>query len=292
VAGTTRRGTPAACYRAAVKIAVVIPALDEAEEIEGAMASVSAGMDPGEAGAEAGPKREPERERRGVSKNEPGTESPKERGEESEPGVATGLAGEPIEVELLVVDGGSRDGTLERARAAGARVIETAPGRARQLRAGVDASKGEVVLFLHADTRLPPGWRQALGSALEDPGVSGGAFGLRFDERRLSIRLLEWGARLRAEWLGLPYGDQAIFVRRRLLDRIGGVPEAPVMEDLDLVQAIRAQGTLALLPLCVTTSARRYLERGVWGTTMRHNMALIAWWLGLDRSRVARWMSR
>jgi len=122
--------------------------------------------------------------------------------------------------------------------------------------------------------------------------VAGGAFRLRYDEQRVSLRLLEWAVRLRSEWLGLPYGDQALFVRRSVLDRIGGVPEAPVMEDLDLVRAIRAEGRLAVLPLSATTSARRHLEGGVWRTASRHTLALVAWRLGVDRARVARWLGR
>jgi rSAM/selenodomain-associated transferase 2 len=190
------------------------------------------------------------------------------------------------------VDGGSRDGTVQRAGAAGGRVIQAKRGRARQLQAGVDASRGEVVLFLHADTRLPSGWGNAVCEALEDPAVSGGAFGLRFHEREISIRLVEWTARLRGAWLALPYGDQALFVRRSVLERIGGIPDVPVMEDLDLVKAIKQEGRLKLLPLDATTSARRYLEHGAVSTVARHSMALAAWRLGLDRARIVRWLDR
>ena len=94
--------------------------------------------------------------------------------------------------EIVLVDGGSLDRTADRARAAGARVIETQRGRARQLEAGWRATGAEVVLFLHADTRLPLGWADAVRAALADPSVAGGAFQLRFDERTLGLRIVEW----------------------------------------------------------------------------------------------------
>lgn len=226
-----------ACYRRPVKLAVVIPALDEAEWIAGAVVSAVAEC-----------------------------------------------------ADVVVVDGGSRDGTPDRAAAAGARIVASAPGRARQLQAGVGASEGDVLLFLHADTRLAPGFAAGVGRALRDPAVVGGAFRLRFDPSTPSLCVVEWGARLRVALFGLPYGDQALFVRRSTLDEIGGVPQAPIMEDLDLVVAMRRRGRLAILPLPAVTSARRYIADGVWRTMALHWLAAGAWTLGVDRERIARWV--
>jgi rSAM/selenodomain-associated transferase 2 len=228
---------PGPCYRRTVKIAVVIPALDEVQHITGAIASAKA------------------------------------------PGV-----------EVVVVDGGSRDGTAERARAVGARVMGGAPGRARQLQRGVEASSSEVVLLLHADSRLPSGWAEAVERLLRNSGVVGGAFRLCFDEPGAAMRLLEWGVRLRVALFGLPYGDQAIFVRRSVLEDIGGVPDVPFMEDLDLVKAVRARGRLVVLPLPVETSARRYRQAGVLRTVVLHLIATAAWGAGVDRLRILRWV--
>lgn len=194
--------------------------------------------------------------------------------------------------EVIVVDGGSADGTPERAAAAGAVVLHSSPGRALQLGVGAGAARGEAVLFLHADTRLPPGWSRGVEAALADPAVAGGCFRLRFDASTLSLALVEWGAGLRVALLGLPYGDQALFVRRRILEQIGGVPQVPIMEDLDLVRAAKRAGRLARVPLAVTTSARRYQERGTLRTALRNLLALCAWRLGLDRERVRAWYGR
>ena len=196
-------------------------------------------------------------------------------------------------VEVIVADGGSRDATRERALEAGARVVASAPGRARQLQAGALATTDvEAILFLHADTQLPEGWADAVACALAAPGVAGGAFAFRFAERGPGLRFIEWGVRLRLALTRLPYGDQAIFVRRDALDAMGGVPQSPIMEDLDLVREIRRRGKLVLLPLAVVTSARRYRQRGILRTWLRNTAALTAWRLGVDRERLAAWYRR
>jgi rSAM/selenodomain-associated transferase 2 len=195
-------------------------------------------------------------------------------------------------VDVVVADGGSRDGTPDRAAAAGARIVASAPGRARQLQAGARASEGDALLFLHADTRLAPGFAAAVGGALRDPAVVGGAFQLRFDRSTPSLCIVEWGARLRVALFELPYGDQALFIRRSTLDEIGGIPQAPIMEDLDLVVAMRSRGRLVIVPLPATTSARRYEATGVWRTMALHWLAAGSWALGVDRGRIARWVGR
>jgi rSAM/selenodomain-associated transferase 2 len=196
-------------------------------------------------------------------------------------------------VERIVVDGGSRDDTLRVAHACGAeRVLATPPGRARQMDEGYRASRGEVVLFLHADSRLEPGWDAALRRALADPDTAGGAFRLAFDAPGALWRILELGVRLRCRIGGYPYGDQGVFARRALLEAIGGIAPTEIFEDLDLVRAIRARGRLALLPERVVTSARRYQRNGVVSTLLRHQAALAAFALGLDRAAVAAWYRR
>jgi rSAM/selenodomain-associated transferase 2 len=195
-------------------------------------------------------------------------------------------------IELIVVDGGSSDATRELAAAAGARVLECGRGRARQLRAGVRASGGDALVLLHADTRLPRGWAAAVRDALRDERVVGGAFRLRFDERSLVFRFIEFGAHVRSALWRLPYGDQALFMRRSALEAIGGIPEVPIMEDLDLVHRLKRCGRLALLAAPAVTSARRYRAGGPLRTMLRHWLAAGAWTLGVDRDRVAQWVGR
>ena len=203
-----------------------------------------------------------------------------------------GAAVDPDDLEVIVVDGGSSDATRGIAASAGARVLICERGRARQLRAGVRECAGDVVLLLHADTRLPAGWRSAVRVALGDPRVVGGAFRFRFDERSLVLRFIEFGAWLRVRLWRLPYGDQALFVRRRTLESIGGIPDVPVMEDLDLVQRMKRAGRLALLAAPAVTSARRYRAGGPLRTMLRHWVTAAAWSLGVDRQRIAQWARR
>ena len=195
-------------------------------------------------------------------------------------------------IEVIVVDGGSRDKTCRLARDAGVRVFASERGRARQLRMGGEKSTGDVVLFLHADTRLESGWQEAVRQALSDPTCAGGAFAFRFAERGARERWIEWGVALRVALFRLPYGDQAIFVRRSVLERMGGIPIVPMMEDLDLVHAIKRAGRLEMLGLTATTSSRRYARDGGLRTVLRHQRALLGWWLGSDRARLAERMSR
>jgi len=196
-------------------------------------------------------------------------------------------------VERIVVDGGSVDGTAETARSLNAeRVLRSAPGRALQMNAGYRAASGDVIVFLHADSWLEAGWLACLRGALQDPCVVGGAFALRFASRRWVYRFLEFGAWLRVRLGGPPYGDQALFIRRAELDARGGIPGVPIFEDLDLVRIIRGSGRLVSLPVPVCTSPRRYEARGPLRTWMRNTLALLAYLIGLDRERVARWYRR
>ena len=195
-------------------------------------------------------------------------------------------------VEIIVVDGGSRDATSALAREAGAFVLESERGRARQLRCGSEHANGDLILFLHADTRLPEGWHAAIVRAALDPACAGGAFAFRLAERGWLFRWIEFWVAVRNVLFKLPYGDQAIFVRRQVLDAMGGVPDVPILEDLDLVRGIKARGRLQLLELPATTSGRRYGKGRGLHTLVVHQWALLGWWLGWDRARLARRLGR
>ncbi len=157
--------------------------------------------------------------------------------------------------EVIVVDGGSADATVARATASGARVIQSERGRGIQLHAGAMAAQGDILLFLHADALLPPVSENEILTHL--CRYHAGYFRLCFDDRSLPVRLVAWAANLRSSLLSLPYGDQALFLRRSLYQEIGGFRNYPFLEDLDFVRRLRKKHTVRGLPNCVTISARR-----------------------------------
>lgn len=171
-----------------------------------------------------------------------------------------GMEGISFVTEKIVVDGGSRDETEERARASGAKVITSAPMRSTQMNAGARVAEGTVLLFLHADTRLPPGFEHHVLEILDRPDTVAGAFRLGIDGHFPGLRVIEWLANFRSIRMGLPYGDQAIFMAADRFHRAGGFPEIPIMEDFAFVRRLRNQGRIGIARTAVTTSARRYEE--------------------------------
>lgn len=165
--------------------------------------------------------------------------------------------------ELLVVDGGSTDGTAELARPV-ADVITSARGRGRQLDAGARRSTGDVLWFHHADTVTDPAAFGQLLAALADPRVVGGGLSLRFDRPSAGLAYLAWTSNLRARRLGWVFGDQAMFVRRTAFEVAGGFGELPIMEDLELSRRLRRLGRTVVLPATSTASARRFEAYGTW----------------------------
>jgi rSAM/selenodomain-associated transferase 2 len=189
--------------------------------------------------------------------------------------------------QVVVADGGSRDGGAELARALGARVIVGPPGRGAQLNQGVAASDAELLIFLHADTTLPADGVAAARAAIA-AGAAGGAFRLRFDRDRPSLRLAARLANLRARITGAPLGDQAQFTTRERFTRLGGFRSWPVLEDLDFVRRLRRCGPVVILPGPVTTSARRFREHGLVRTVARNYLIWLLYFAGVDPRRLAR----
>ncbi len=166
------------------------------------------------------------------------------------------------ECELLIVDGDSADTTVTIAQQYGT-VISAPRGRARQMNAGAAAATGDVLLFLHADTRLPLHAFDAIEQALSNPVVVGGAFRLRFDCPKMAYRLVAATTNLRSRIRGIFTGDQAYFVRASSFQMVGGYPDIALMEDLEIITRLRAVGQVVLLPAFVTTSARRHQQVGL-----------------------------
>jgi len=161
--------------------------------------------------------------------------------------------------EVIVCDGGSADGTVDRAAAAGARVVTAPKGRGRQLHAGASVACGDTLLFLHADARLPPAARAAIAHALADDAVAGGNFHLRFTPASPVARLFTWANDARRRWLRIYYGDSALFVRRTVYERLGGFAPLPILEDHEFVRRLERHGrTVYVRDVTVEVSARRF----------------------------------
>lgn len=192
-------------------------------------------------------------------------------------------------VEVIVADGGSRDRTVAVARERGAEVVVSRPGRAAQMNAGAERARGQVFLFLHADTTLPVGYDRAAARELGRPGTVAGAFRLAIDGRGRALRLIEGLVHWRSTALHTPYGDQALFLPAEVFRRVGGYPDLRIMEDLELTRRLRKLGRIGIVPEAVRTSARRWEERGVWRTTLVNQLCLAAYVAGVAPDRIADW---
>lgn len=184
--------------------------------------------------------------------------------------------------EIVLVDGGSRDGTPELARARGARILDSPRGRGQQLRAGATACEGDWLFFLHADSRPQAGWSRIVEAFMAEPGNRArAAHGhLALDDADRRARRIERLAGWRSRRLGLPYGDQGLLIGRAHYERLGGFRPIPLMEDVDLVRRI-GRRNLARLDCRVVTSAKHYRRDG-WLARPARNLAILAgYYLGL-----------
>ncbi len=189
--------------------------------------------------------------------------------------------------EVIVVDGASFDRTTRFATAAGARVVLGDRMRARRLNRGAEAATGEALIFLHADTRLPHGAAEGVEKALT-AGITFGGFRLRFAEGPWKLRLAAAMINLRSSLLRAPWGDQAQFVARATFLAGGGFREIPLMEDYELAQRMKSVGRTRILPLTVTTSGRRFLQKGVWRTAAANWRIIWGYHHGEDLEELAR----
>jgi len=194
--------------------------------------------------------------------------------------------------EIIVVDGGSTDGTPRRAEELGCRVLPSPPGRGAQMRLGAAQATGDVILLLHADTHLPPNAGRALLDTLRDPSVVGGGFWKVFDQPRWFMRGSRMRCWLRLNFSGRILGDQGIFLRRDVLDRINGVPDWPLMEEYELCRRLRTVGRLTLAAATVVTSARRFRERGGFRTYLRMGWVALRYWMGATPEELRRLYER
>lgn len=189
--------------------------------------------------------------------------------------------------DIVVVDGGSRDGTHEIARAAGARVVESPRGRGVQLAAGADAARGDWMLFLHADTRLAYRWRGAAKAHMAGRPDVAACFRFVLDDPAWQARAIERGVALRVRLLALPYGDQGLLIHRSLYEEVGGYRPVPLMEDVGLVRRI-GRRRLAVLPAAAVTSAEKWRRDGWARRSVRNLTCLALHRLGVSEEKVAR----
>jgi len=195
--------------------------------------------------------------------------------------------------EVVLADGGSTDATAAiAARSPQVRLLASPRGRARQMNAGARAARGDVLLFLHADTLLPDGALAAVEAAASDPGVVAGRFDVRFDSPRPVFRMIAWFMNHRSRWSGISTGDQAIFVCRKPFDALGGYPNMPLMEDVELCRRLKRRGQLSALRLCVTTSARKWEREGAFRTILLMWVLRFLYMVGVPPARLHRWYYR
>ncbi|MBK6795350.1 MAG: TIGR04283 family arsenosugar biosynthesis glycosyltransferase [Acidobacteria bacterium] len=191
----------------------------------------------------------------------------------------------PHDVEIILADGGSNDRTIEIASTFNSvRLIRCgAANRGLQMNQGSRAATGEILLFLHADVRLPAGAGTSILSALEDEQVSGGAFQIAFPpDAPRSLNRVAWGINLRTRLFTTATGDQAIFIRRGIFEKLGGYREIPLFEDISLFNAMKKEGRAVILLSKVLISPRRWLSFGIWRTVLLMYLLRIAFWLGYD----------
>jgi len=195
--------------------------------------------------------------------------------------------------EVIVVDGDPQGGTVRIIQDKDVTAITTEKGRGRQMNAGAAVARGEILIFLHADTKLPDGALEKISRTLEDQNYVGGAFDFRIDSDRLFLKYIAARASLRSRWNRIPYGDQAIFIRKKYFDQIGGYKEIPLMEDVDLMRRIKKDGKqIVILADKVITSARRWESEGALYTTLRNQILVRLFYLGVSPHRLAKYYWR
>jgi rSAM/selenodomain-associated transferase 2 len=192
-------------------------------------------------------------------------------------------------IEVIVVDGGSWDDTVQIAKDAGAKVIHSERGRAVQMNAGAAIATSPNLLFLHGDTALPMGYEGLIYQTLAQPNVVAGAFNLAIAGSAIGLRLVEWGVKGRSHLWQMPYGDQGLFLKAEIFHGLGGFPTIPIMEDFVLVQQLNKLGKVAIAPATVSTSNRRWEKLGICKTTLINQLMILGYFVGIPPATLARW---
>ena len=192
-------------------------------------------------------------------------------------------------VEVIVSDGHPEATTLACiAKHLSVGRVHSTPGRGNGLVDGAAAASGKILLFLHGDTKLPIGAVDMIADTLRDPNIVGGAFDLGIDAPEFKYRIIEKISSWRSRLTRIPYGDQAIFIRKETYDRVGGYKRIPLLEEVDLMRRLKKQGfKIKIIPAKVRTSARRWQRLGVVGTTVRNWYIITLYYLGASPHTLA-----
>ncbi|MFP4661446.1 MAG: TIGR04283 family arsenosugar biosynthesis glycosyltransferase [Halanaerobiales bacterium] len=192
----------------------------------------------------------------------------------------------PGNKEIILVDGGSEDRTVEKATGLFDRLVISKKGRGKQLNAGAAEARGDIYLFLHSDSRLDRNALLAIEKALQDPAVAGGCFQLKIDDDSYLLRFISYTSNLRAKFLKIIFGDQGIFVRGDIFQRIGGYPEIDLMEDWEFSRILSSVGKLAFLEERIYTSARRFKKYGILRTILLMQKIKLLYLMGVAPTRL------
>lgn len=191
--------------------------------------------------------------------------------------------------EVIVADGGSQDGTLDIAEKFGPRIVTSPPGRAQQMNAGAEIATGDILLFLHADSRVDAKSYLKMVDVMQQGNALGGAFSLSIESEKPSLRLISTLATLRSKYLNLVYGDQAIFVKTPVFREMGCFSSIPICEDLDFFKRLKQKGPIVLLEEKALTSARRWRTEGIVFTTFRNMVIAGLFLLGFPPRILSKW---
>lgn len=192
------------------------------------------------------------------------------------------------EYEIIVVDGSPGRETVSSLHDPCTKALSSAPGRSTQMNCGASMAQGETLLFVHADTWLPVNAPGMIIQVLEEEKIVAGAFSLSIDSRDPFLRLVAWVANLRTSWTRVPYGDQAIFIRKDIFKKIGMFPDIPLMEDLELMSRVKKRGwRIKILPEKVLTSPRRWEQEGKLVCTLRNWALRVLYHCGVPAERLA-----
>ncbi len=189
--------------------------------------------------------------------------------------------------EVIIVDGGSSDATVQIAADLGLAVLSTDKGRGAQNNLGAGKATSQILLFLHADTVLPSDFPKLVNNCLAQKDTILGAFSLGIESTSLLLRIVCAGANFRSRILQLPYGDQSLFIRKTDFEKLGGFPETPIMEDYIFAKLAKKKGEIETLPQTVLTSARRWQKLGAIRTTCVNQLMILGYQLGITPEKLA-----